>query len=298
MPLPPEVEQLLQFVESEEDRGTLRAALEKQDKLVAELKENRNSGLRQSDYDRNMNKLKETATKLSEWRDEVDKEYQKALQERKTAVEEVNRLNKELEAIQTTKSTTDTLDEGLWDVDNKALKKTLDDYQKSVLDKIEQLNSKIASLDPTRFLTTQQMNDYFAQEAQKYTHNIGGSILESIKLNDIADEHMRTFGSPLKRTELVDFAIKHDLPVEQAYEAMTKAAREEAYRKKVREEVTKEIESKREYPLSPQVSQERSYLQSRAQGPESGNWSKTITDVSPEQLASAAADALFKEGKF
>lgn len=303
MGLPAEVEQLLNLVESEEDRKDLRSRLEKHEKLVSELKENRASGLRQADYDRNMNRakadLKSETDKLDKWYKDANTIYEQTLKDKQAAVEELERLKKESTQTKAAKEATEILDDALWDTDTKGLRKTLDDYQRQLDAKIEAISSKLSNFDPGRYLTQDQFSKSFTEQAQQYTRDIGGSILESIRLNDLADEHQRTYGQPLKRGEIVDFALKNNLPIEQAYEAVTKASREELHRNKIREEVIKEIESKRSYPVSGPPPEQKGPLQNKISTETgSSDWKNALNELSSEQISGMAAEQLYKSGKF
>ena len=221
MPLPPELENLLSKIDDEKEREATRVKL-------TEAHEN---GLRQSDYSRKMNELKEKTTKWTQWHETADKQYRDAVTEAETLKARISELEKakgRQDSVDTDPDLTGLEDEAI----AKALKATKLELAES-LAKQEELRQTINTfqddLKNGKILTA----DRFEEELTRRGDNLGAAIFDVI---DLQQQCMADFGKPLDRAVLIAEAQKRGGDLKSAYDSLTKDFATEKLRKEIEAE--------------------------------------------------------------
>jgi len=233
--------------------------------------------LRQSDYDRNLNAIKQ---REKDWFAKNNAEFatlQNLATERETKI-------KELE---------DRISSGGYTPEQEA---AMGKEIGALKGTVENLNKTIETLT-TKFVD----RDMLTKEAQGVVSFISSNMFE---LNDIQFDHQATFGKPFGRTErqeLIDFAEAENkkgnpLSLKQAYDLKYAKDVRDVENKKLEDRVRTEERTRLNLPVSGDVAPILGPLQARAQG-------VAFQDKLPENapmdaVSAAAAAALRAEGKF
>lgn len=233
--------------------------------------------LRQSDYDRNLNAIKQ---REKDWFAKNNGEFatlQNLATEREAKI-------KELE---------ERISSGGYTPEQEA---AMGKEVKQLQGTVENLNKTIETLT-TKFVDRETLT----KEAQGVVSFLSSNMFE---LNDIQFDHQATFGRPFDRTarqELIDFADAENkkgnpLSLKQAYDLKYSKDIRQVEDKKIEDRVRTEERTRLNLPVSGDVAPILGPLQARSQG---AQFQDKLPENAPmDAVSAAAAAALRAEGKF
>lgn len=262
-----------------------------------EGKEMAEGWLRQSDYDKNFNTLKEDkaafktdqdefATTKQGWQkwhsDEAKPAYARAQVIEANYDKEIGARDAKIKQL-TEKFGASELDE---------------DQENSIVKEVTTLRTEISQLQQSikegGYITQEEMDKQLQKKSTEFADSFGGVILS---LEDIADAHQKTFGKRLDRRELLKFAQEKGIQdLDDAYSKMTHDEASEVREKEIRADERKNIMSQRGHPTDGNGYQPTlGHLQARVQ---KGKHDDGLPeDATVTEAAQAAAAELRAEGK-
>ena len=176
----------------------------------------------------------------------------------------------------------------------------LDEAQEnSIVKEVTTLRTEISQLQRSikegGFITQTEMETQLQKKSTEFADNFGDVLLT---LDDIADEHQKTFGKRLDRRELLKFAQEKNIQnLDDAYSKMTHDEASEVREKEIREDERKKIMSQQGHATDGNgfASPTLGHLQARVQR---GKHDDGLPeDATVTEAAQAAAAELRAEGK-
>lgn len=291
MALSAELEALLKHIQDDEKREATRK----------QLLENQENGLRQADYSKKQNELKEERDKLqAEWKKHVDW-YNDAKEEydtTKTELETVQEKLSKLEAIKHNSSQKENVDESELDKQIRVLR----EQTEAAVARAEKAETSIQSIDQMIKEGKLMTSDKYEQSLNKKADTLANAIMD---VWEKQTAYKSEFGKELSRQALLDEAQKFQGDLDRAYESLTKKDRQTKYETEVEAKYKKEYEDKiRKAGLpidageGPVPGAGLGALQRRVLGvDEKGDIPSNIPADGSGRVAYLAAQELIKEGK-
>lgn len=288
------LEEALGKIEDEAYRNQMRELLTK-----PEGQELAEGWLRQNEFDKNMNELKDGRTKLEGERTEFQttKEgWQKwHTDEAKPAFERAQEIeanfDKEISARDTKiQELTDRFASGELD----------QDQENAVIKEVTTLREQITTLQQSfkdaGYVDKPAMEKALRDESKIFAENFGEVLLS---LDDLNDKHQETFGKRLDRRELLKFAQEQGIQdLNDAYSKMTSKEEREVWEKDIREDERKKVVSHQGHPSDGNGSPPSALQGHLQQRIEANKRSDGLPeDAGIKEATAAAAAELREEGK-
>jgi len=288
MALSAELEALLSKILDE----NVREATKKQ------LIENQENGLRQADYSKRQNELKAEREKMQvEWKSHLDW-YNTAKDTYETAIEEQKKLETKVTELEAQKAGTGTVVEEL-EIDKRL--KIAQERADAAAKQSDKLFAQVSEID--KMIKDGQLitADKFEAAVNRKADGLANAILD---VWEKQQSYKNEFGKDLPRQTLIDEAAKHQGNIDSAYEALTKADREEKLKKSIEAEYEKKFQDRIKQAGLPidqggtsPVFDGMGALQKRSLGVKETDIPEDISADGSGRLGYLIAQELIKEGK-
>lgn len=283
MALKPELEEVLRAtVKDENYRNSLRGALEANPEFAA-------NWLRQADYDRKMNQMKDQQTQFQEkhkknveWFDKANAEYKAYLAEKSDIVRTKSELEAKVADLEARVSGGDYTpgQEGAMVQEIAKLKTTIDGLQSNL---------------SAEFINEQKLNDILSEKGQGIVNFMADSTLDTLV---ILDRYKNDFGKTLSKPEIQElYAFANEnrcANLEEAYQKKFSSEIEELKKEQYKKEWERDYITTHNLPNSGGSSPVMGPVQQRLA-------QKTVDGLPPDApmdaVAAAAAASLRSEGK-